>query len=204
MSYRVFVMTTFYETPAKANELAKSFPNSQAQDQEQAKKWQGLVRASILSANTQKLFNYINLADQKAMGVIILNSIIIPVVLGKVGLEDFKIAATISIVACVISMFTAMICIFPKRRSHLKPNGQINPLHFSDIGRLSEEQYLDVMLPLYNNPPMLGVAVLQDLHDVSRNVLRPKFIWLKLSYVVFFFGNLTAIIVELLQLWFPF
>lgn len=194
-------MTTFYETPAKAEQLAQASPNSQSSDQEQAKKWQGLVRASILSANTQKLFNYINLADQKAMGVIILNSIIIPVVLGKVGIEDFRLAATISIVACVISMFMAMICIFPKRRSHLKPNGQINPLHFSDIGRLSEEEYLDVMLPLYNNPAKLGVAVIQDLHDVSRNVLRPKFIWLKLSYAVFFFGNLTALLVEVFNLW---
>lgn len=170
-------------------------------EQENTKRWEGLVRASVLSANMNKLFGYINLADQKAMGVIILNSIIIPVVLGQIDIETFRLAATVSIVSCAISMFTAIICIFPKRRAYGKPDGSINPLHFSDIARMTEEEYLEIMQPLYNEPPKMGIAVIKDLHDVSRYVLEPKFFWLKLSYVVFFTGNLIAIIIELFSLW---
>ncbi len=165
-------------------------------------RWQGLVRASILSSNTQKMYNYINLADQKAMGVIILNSIIIPVVMGQINNPDTKLAATLSIIACVASMFTAMACIFPKRRAMRKPDGSLNLLHYSDIGRLEESEYLEMIKPLYNNPPDLAVAVIKDLHDISRNVLLPKFAWMKLSYATFFLGNLTAILIELYTLWF--
>ena len=167
---------------------------------ENAQKWQGLVRASILAVTTHKFFGYVSLADRKAMGVIILNSIIIPVVLSKMGTAEFQTASTISIVSCVISMFTAMICIFPKRRGLGKPDGSINPLHFSDIGRLTEDEYMEIMKPLYNEPAKMGMTVIRDLHDVSRNILRPKFFWLKLSYIIFFIGNLAAILIELFML----
>ncbi len=165
------------------------------------KRWEGIVRASIISANINKLVGYIQLADQKAMGVIVLNSIIIPIVLSKINADQFKIAATLSIMACITSMFVAIICIFPKRRAYGKPDGTVNPFHYSDIGRMTEAEYLDIMQPIYNSPPDFAVASLKDLHDVSRYVLVPKFFWLKLSYIIFFLGNFSAIAIEILHLW---
>ncbi len=167
---------------------------------ENTQKWQGLVRASILAVTTHKLFGYVSLADQKAMGLIVLNSIIIPIVLAQVDTAEFQWAATISIVACAISMFSAMVCIFPKRRAMGKPDGSINPLHFSDIARMSENEYMEIMRPLYNTPSEMGMTVIRDIHDVSSNVLKPKFFWLKLSYIIFFIGNLLAIATELYTL----
>lgn len=120
-------------------------PNVDNSSEENMRKWHGLVRASILAVTTHKFFGYVSLADQKAMGVIILNSIIIPVVLGKIDIDHYRLAAALSIVACAFSMFTAMICIFPKRRTMGKPDGTINPLHFSDIARLTEQEYMDIM-----------------------------------------------------------
>ena len=168
---------------------------------EEGEKWAGIVRANLISANTQKFFNYISLVDQKANGLIFLNSIIIPIILSRVDVEDFRYAAIISIIACAASMFAAMICIFPKRRALGKPDGTINPLHFSDVARLSEEEYLAHMTPIYNDPPTLGKVAIKDLHDVASHILRPKFFWLKSSYLIFFFGNLLAIAVEFYYLW---
>lgn len=164
-------------------------------------RWAGIVRASIISANINKLLGYIQLADQKAMGVIVLNSIIIPIVMAKIEDFNFRLAATISIATCFLSMFIAIICIFPKRRAYGKPDGSINPFHYSDVGRMTETEYLDIMKPLYNNPPDFGVTALRDLHDISRYVLVPKFFWLKLSYLVFFIGNFVAISIEIVQMW---
>lgn len=189
------------KTPAVSSNLneteTKIMPNPIADTD----RWMGLVRANVVTSNMKKFFGYVNLADQKAMGLIALNSLIIPIVLSQMNIEDFKIASTISIVTCALSMFTAMICIFPKRRALGKPDGSINPLHFSDVARLTESEYLNIMRPIYNNPSLLAETVIKDLHDVARYILRPKFFWLKLSYMIFFFGNLLAILVELYNLW---
>lgn len=164
-------------------------------------RWAGLMRASILSATTNKLYSYITLADQKAMGLIILNSIIAPVALNGMNEPDFKLAATISVITSVASMFFAIVCIFPKRSSKRRPKGVHNLLHFADIGAMKEAQYLALMQPVYNDRSALGLAVLKDIHDVSRRVLIPKFGLLKKAYIVFFFGNLAAVAVVIYRIW---
>ncbi len=160
------------------------------------------MRASILSATTNKLYGYINLADRKAMGLIVLNSAIIPFAMNSIQTPDFKWASTVAIITSVISVFIAIICIFPKRRSSGRPDGENNLLHFADIGNMSEDEYLDIMMPIYNEPSRLAKVVLRDLHDVSQLVLITKFKLLKIAYIVFFFGNLAAILLFIVPIWF--
>ncbi len=164
-------------------------------------KWKGLMRGSILSTTTQKIYSYINLADQKAMGLIVLNSIIIPVAMNAHEDPQFTLPSTIAIITSVASILMAIACIFPKRRSGTKPGGELNYLHFSDIGSLSEKQYLEQFLPIYNDTSALSECVIKDIHDVSRRVLVPKFKQLKLSYKIFFIGNLAAVITFFIQSW---
>ena len=165
--------------------------------------WQGLVRASILSATTHKLYRYISLADQKAMGLIIVNSAIIPFAMnGLDNHSDFKIPATLAIITGTISIMMAIICIFPKRRGGRKPIGQRNLLHFSEIAMLSEDEFMAEFNPVYNDRGALSQAVIKDIYDVSSRVLAPKFWLLKASYIVFFIGNLIAISTFLYHIWF--
>jgi hypothetical protein len=163
------------ETPDNESEIEKD---------PQQLRWEALFRGAALTSTTQKLFNYVRLADQKAQGMIIVNSVIIPVAFGWVNKADFHAGAIISILTAVVSIFISIICIYPKRRTGKKPDGTRNLLHFSDIGYLKE----------------LTVAILKDIHDVSRRILRPKFFWLKLSYIIFFCGNLIAVSVILYSL----
>lgn len=167
----------------EATEDAADFPE----------RWEGLVRASILSTTTNKIYNYLQLCDQKAMGIIILNSIIIPVAMNAKDDPGFTIAATIAIITAIISMFLAISCIFPRRRMYGKPDGSLNLLHFSDIGQLTETEYLKKINPVYNDKELLAQEVLKDIHDVSRRILIPKFALLKYSYITFFIGNVAAI-----------
>lgn len=164
-------------------------------------RWQGLMRASILSTTTYKLYSYIHLADQKAMALIIMNSIIVPVAMNSLDNTDFHYPATIAIITGVLSIFIAIVCIFPKRGRNYKPDGTKNLLHFSDLGALTEDQYLKMMMPIYNDPAALGVEVLKDIHDVSRRVLIPKFRLLKIAYITFFIGNLAAVISFFANIW---
>ena len=163
--------------------------------------WEGLTRASILSTTTHKLYRYIGLADQKAMGLIVLNSVIIPFAMNGIDNEEFTIAATVAILTGIISIFMAIICIFPKRRFRGKADGGQNLLHFADIGCMSEEEYLDLINPIYNDRSQLAQEVLKDIHDVSHRVLIPKFALLKSAYIVFFIGNLAAVLSFLAPVW---
>ena len=123
------------------------------------------MRASILSTTTYKLYSYIQLADQKAMALIIMNSIIVPVAMKSLDEHNFMFPATLAIITGVLSIFTAIICIFPKRGRNYKPDGSKNLLHFSDLGALTEKQYLEMMQPVYNDPAALGVEVLKDIQS---------------------------------------
>lgn len=155
--------------------------------------WAALLRGQVVAATTDKFVTYINLADQKAQAMIILNSILIPVVISWVGKPLFQIGAVISITAAIASILAAMLCIYPKRGGGHKPDGTFNLLHFGDIGRMSERHYLDLMYPVFNDLNELSQMAIKDLHDVAKRIIIPKFFWLKMSYGCFFVGNLAAI-----------
>ncbi|MCD8563099.1 MAG: DUF5706 domain-containing protein [Alphaproteobacteria bacterium] len=164
-------------------------------------RWQALFRGAILSTTTQKFFNYVSLADQKAQVLIILNSVLIPVAINGLSIPYLHNAAIVSMLTGITSIYMAIVCIFPKRRSGRKPDGTINLLHFGDIAPLKEQEFLDEFMPYYNDLGGLGKIVAKDLHDIARRVIRPKFFWLKLSYITFFIGNFVAIVFMLWALW---
>ena len=163
--------------------------------------WEALLRGQVLSATIQKFMNFVNLADQKAQAMIILNSILIPFTLNWIGKPMFEIAATIAIVAAVASILSAIMCIYPKRRKGQKPDGTYNLLHFGDIGRMREDKYLELFNPVFNDLDELSEAAVKDLHDMARRIIIPKFFWLKISYGSFFVGNVMAIAVALWAIW---
>lgn len=163
--------------------------------------WESLMRGQVMTVTTQKMFNYINVVDQKAQMIIILNSLIIPLALKAIQDPEFKIGGTISIAAGITSLMWAIICIYPKRRSGRKPDGTINHLHFGDIGQMTEQEYLSSFKPIFNDKTKLTEEVLKDIHDISRRILRPKFRALKASYIAFFLGNLVAIAYTVAHTW---
>tara|TARA_A100000171_G_C2081850_1_gene120104 strand:+ start:228 stop:809 length:582 start_codon:yes stop_codon:yes gene_type:complete len=155
--------------------------------------WEALMRGQILTATTNKLVNYVNLADQKAQAMIIINSILIPVVLPWMSKPLYMWPAAIAVLTSVLGILCAILCIYPKRRRGQKPDGSYNLLHFSDIGRMKEAEYLSRFNPIYNDMNRLAEEAIKDIHDVSRRIIIPKFFWLKISYGCFFFGNVLAI-----------
>jgi len=165
--------------------------------------WAALFRGQILNVTTQKIFYFVGLADQKAQAMIILNSILVPVAMNWLDKPLFQISASIAIITALTSIFTAILVIYPKRRRGRKPDGTINLLHFGDIGRLNEKNYLSLFKPVFNDLHLLSEESVKDIHDMSRNIVIPKFFWLKLSYGSFFTGNLIAIGWTMYAMWGP-
>jgi hypothetical protein len=176
--------------------------STSASPHEEDHTWEALLRGSIIAATSQKFYNYIALIDQKAQAMIIMNSIIIPLLLNFIDDVEYKIPASIALITAMTSILLSIMCIYPKRRGGRKPNGTYNHLHFGDIGRMREDQYLQSFMPIFNNRQRLSEEAVKDLHDVSRRIIIPKFHWLKFSYFVFFGGNLIALMFVLHHFWF--
>lgn len=163
-------------------------------------KWQALLRGQMSSTTVNKFVNMIRLLDQKAQMMILLNSILVPVCINAVEHGTFKVAAIISIVTSITSILSAMICIYPKRRYRKSGDRELNLLHFNDIGHMDKDDFLEQFMPVFNNLEKLAEAVVLDLYDTARHSIRPKFLWLKISYATFALGNITAIAVALIGL----
>lgn len=163
-------------------------------NEENQKLWEGLSRGQAMAATTDKFVSYIGLADQKAQALIILNSILIPIALNWIDEENFHIPAVISIITSMISIMVSIIAIYPKRGARRVAENKINYLHFGDIGRLDEQRFMDSFRPLLNSTDKMAEAMAKDLYDMGKNVMLPKFFWLKIAYISFFVGNALAII----------
>lgn len=163
-------------------------------------RWQGLLRGSVLSVTTQKFHGFVGIGDRKAMGVILLNSILIPIIAPYILSPIYGPSILITLLIAVASIFLAIISIFP-RSSYGEAKNRENLLHFGSISKLTQEEYLEKFRPIYNDPERLSQIVLEDLHFTSKYILAPKFKWVKLSYITFFVGNLLSLIVFLLNIW---
>lgn len=157
------------------------------------KKWEALLRGQILSATTAKFISYISLADQKAQALIILNSILIPITLNWVNESIYSVPASIAIFTALFSIMFSILAIYPKRGARRVAENRINYLHFGDIGRLKEDQFLENFKHIVGDPGNLSEAVAKDLYDMGKNVMLPKFRWLKIAYISFFIGNSSAL-----------
>ncbi len=159
-----------------------------------AQKWQSLLRGQIINSTVHKFSRLIQLVDQKAQVMILLNSILVPVCIR--GFEDpiLHYPALISIATACLSIFVSIICIYPKRSHRKSTDPNFNYLHFNDIGHMKREDYLEQFLPLFNDPYKLAEIAVRDIHDTAQKSMIPKYFWIKMAYGIFFVGNLLAVI----------
>ena len=170
------------------------------------KRWEGLGRGQILSSTVNKLNNAIRLIDQKAQVMLVINSITIPIGLSWIQKEQFLLGAIAVILTALWTMFFSIIAIYPRSRKltkiKSKKQNRSNLLHWGDIWAMSEEEYLQKVRPIVNDISLLTEACLKDIHDISANVLRHKFFWIRFTYYSFFLGNIIAIILTSLDFYY--
>jgi len=173
--------------------LSTSPDRGDAGDKDAALRWEALLRGAIITTTTQRFYSLIGMVDQKGQGIILLNSLIIPIALSRLGEPLLKFGVLMTIGTAILTIFTAIMAIYPKRRAGAKPDGSLNLLHFADIGQLKEDEFLRRFNPVFNDPERLSAEAVKDMHDISRRILMPKYRWLKIAYITFFAGNLVAI-----------
>lgn len=164
---------------------------------DQQERWQALLRGQVMGATINKFTTVLRLLDQKAQVMIFLNSILVPMCMRALESDTYVAAATLSIITSLLSIIAAIICIYPKRRYRKSGDRDLNLLHFNDIGHMEREDYMQQFMPAFNDVNKLAETVVNDLYDTSRYAILPKYVWLKISYGLFAFGNLLAVVLVL-------
>ncbi|MDD9900543.1 MAG: DUF5706 domain-containing protein [Alphaproteobacteria bacterium] len=167
------------------------------QEDPHQKKWEAVARGAVIGATMSKFTTYISIADQRARGMILVNSFIIPVAMAGLALPGMHWAALLAICASLCSIVPSMIALYPKHRSVNRERPYL--LFHRDIAAMEEEEYLEAMRGHFNEPHKLSELAVRDFYNVSKRVIGPKFFWIKVSYLVFFFGNGTALLLAALS-----
>ena len=164
---------------------------------EEQKKWEGLFRGSVLSAAISKHVSYIASADTRAQGLILLNAALVPLAINGIQTDSLHLAAILCMLTSLFTITLCIFCLFPKRLPLKGTNKNI--LHYVEFSALSEEAFLDQMKGLFNDKEKLTEAAVRDLYHLGSRIVGPKYVFLRYAYIVFLLGQLTAVLVALMN-----
>lgn len=160
--------------------------------------WAAMFRGTVLASQQRGLIAYVTIADQKAQVMLFINSLIIPFILPGVETADYRAAAILALITAALTVFFAVMTVFPRGPARFKKRPYSNQLHFADIKQHATfESYLHEVRPIYNDLGKLGTESLKYMYDMSRFVLKGKYFWLRLCYGSFLIGNVLALAVFL-------
>lgn len=147
-------------------------------------KFQAVARASILASIENKNTQYVAMADRRAQGLLAIAAILAPVAISRISSPEFFPSVVVFLVGAAITIISATLCLFPKRFRRIDPHDRF-PLHFSYISRQNRDEYLAQMSELIEDTTLLAREVSKDLYHLSKDVLIPKFRWLRIAYASF-------------------
>lgn len=163
--------------------------------EEQQQKWEGLFRGSVLSSTVAKNTALITSSDTRAQGLILLNSVLVPLAISGMKTNDLRAAALLSIVTALVTITLCIFCVYPKRlRSKV---GTMNILHYAEFSALDEEAYVRLMKELLNDKEKMAEAVVRDLYHLGTRIIAPKYLLLRIAYLTFLIGQLSAVLLAM-------
>jgi hypothetical protein len=143
------------------------------------------------------------MADTKASMIITVSSIVLTIALGRFKDPDFRIALIVLSVFTMLALLMAILAVLPKFRGVRRLDGPIpdgfNILFFGHFSALSEQRYLEEMAPRMM-PGAAYETVLKDVYGLGMYLAQHKYPYLRLSYLFFLTGFVSACLAQLAQL----
>lgn len=142
------------------------------------------------------------MADTKASMIITVSSIVLTISLGRFKDPDFRIALIVLSVFTMLALLMAILAVLPKFRGVKRLEGPIpegfNILFFGHFSALSQERFLEEMAPRMM-PSVTYETVLKDVYSLGMYLAMHKYPYLRLSYLFFLTGFVSACIVQVVQ-----
>lgn len=143
------------------------------------------------------------MADTKASMIITVSSIVLTIALGRFKDPDFRIALIVLSVFTMLALLMAILAVLPKFRGVKRLEGAIpegfNILFFGHFSALSQQRFLEEMAPRMM-PGVTYETVLKDVYGLGMYLAQHKYPYLRLSYLFFLTGFVSACLTQLAQL----
>lgn len=149
--------------------------------------WPAVRRAGVLNTFVNKHVRFIDMADRRAQVMITINAFLIPFVASQLHSAEHRITIIVFMVFALLSIYAAVISLLPKHYGDSE-NRDFQLFHFTGIQRFEENEYLERMRQAFQDSEGLMPYVAYDLYHISNCILRPKFLWLRISYFSFLTG----------------
>ena len=149
--------------------------------------WPALRRTGVLNTFIHKHVRFIELADRRAQVMITINAFLIPFVASQLHVTEHRVTIIVFMVFALLSIYAAVISLLPKHYGDSK-NRDFQLFHFTGIQRFDEDDYLERMKAIFADSEGLVPYLAYDLYHISTCILRPKFLWLRISYFTFLTG----------------
>ncbi len=156
-------------------------------DDTSEKNWPALRRAGVLNTFVNKHVRLIEMADRRAQVMITINAFLIPFVASQLNVGEHRVTIIVFMVFALLSIYTSVISLLPKQYGDSE-NRDYQLFHFTGIQRFDEDEYLERMRNAFEDSEGLLPYVAYDLYHISTCILRPKFLWLRISYFTFLTG----------------
>ena len=157
-------------------------------------KWAALRRTGVLNNIQNKHVQFIALADRRAQVMLAMYAFLIPLsIAGTSSTPRWNPALIIFIIFAMASACCALLSLLPKRYNAVE-TCDCQMLHFSGISSLEESDYMERMQAMLHDQERLAAAVTRDIYHISRDILKPKFLWMRISYLLFFAGSSLSLL----------
>jgi len=149
--------------------------------------WPALRRTGVLNTFINKHVRFIEMADRRAQVMITINAFLIPFVASQLHVVEQRVTIVVFMVFALLSIYAAVISLLPKHYGDSK-HRDFQLFHFTGIQRFEEDEYLERMEAVFEDSKGLVPYLAYDLYHVSTCILKPKFLWLRISYFTFLTG----------------
>jgi hypothetical protein len=145
------------------------------------------------------------MADTKANIIITVSSIVLTVVLGRLGDPDLRAGLLVLVVFTLIALLLAILAVLPKFRGVRRHAGELpagfNVLFFGHFTGLDAERY-QRELAARMMPGRAYETVANDVYVLGQYLAQHKYPYLRWSYLFFLSGFVLASAVQFVQMMF--
>ena len=154
----------------------------------------------FFAGSRQQLTELSAQADLKANIIITTSSVVLTVALSRINDSDYRISVTVLAIGVLGALAFAIVAVIPKfrvNRSTTIHTTDGNPLFFGHVANTPIDVYREEMIQLIRSDEAVYRAMIADIHAQSAYLIRAKYRWLRISYILLLAGFVGAAAVRI-------
>jgi len=158
---------------------------------------------TLFRTNYRVNMDLTSLADAKANIMISINGLIVSILIASIapGIDAnpwLLYPASLFLLGCLVSLIYAVLAARPRVQSHVVTKesalkNRTNVLFFGNFHHLSQDDYVDVMKEVVQDPTQIYEMMIKDIYGVG-SVLQRKYEMIRRSYTVFLGALVVGVI----------